>query len=65
MGFKNWLIHLENLAGPGGGPESKALSPEQITKITGDVIGIKRKNRVNKQDPPITGTSPLKRYLPH
>lgn len=56
MQFKKWL---ENLAGPGGGPEPHADSPEKLARAVGGAypeysdLPIKKRTR-----------SPLDRFMP-
>lgn len=59
MRFKQWL---ENLAGPGGGPDFKAANPEDIPKADAKK-GVGAFPTYNKDDPPAPPVSPTRRYL--
>ena len=60
MGFKSWF---ENLAGPGGGPESSADSPEAMGKELAK-RGVGAFPAYNLDDnPPRVGRSPTAKYL--
>lgn len=61
MRFKTWFLQSENLAGPGGGMEPKAPSPEQIVAM-GNHGGMP--TIAPDDNPPLSKKkSPLKRFV--
>lgn len=61
MEFKTWLSVVENLSGPGGGPQFKSNNPKDIPKDD-EKHGVGAFPTYGKDDPPRTGKSPVARF---
>ena len=61
MGFKNWMLKTENLAGPGGGPSGSAENQEALAQnIASRGAGA---FPTGGDNPPLPSKTPTEKYL--